>query len=65
VRLQPEHAWWHYPCNWEVISELRPTECRCGIAEPHFEDMGWRVGYNSPTYSYYSTEAAAWKDKRL
>jgi len=52
-------------CGAEEARDTRPTTCRCGAEDPVFEELGWRVGFNGATYSYYSTLEGALKDKRV
>lgn len=62
---RPARVWWHAPCGAEEASEAKPTVCRCGADDPVWEPLGWRVGYNGATYSYYSTLEGAMRDKRV
>lgn len=64
AKANVEHAWWHPWCGVEVAGAEPPAACpRC--QEPvSWADLGWRVGYNTQTYSYYSTLESAQKDKR-
>ncbi len=62
----PEHVWWcTWGCGKEVASPDRPKVCpNCG-AEKVMDELGYRVGYNGPTYAYYSTWESAMRDKRV
>lgn len=61
-----EHVWWHgRGCGAEVTGAERPGACpRCHAEGVHWEDLGYRVGYNAQTYSYYGSFEAAQRDKR-
>ena len=60
--LQPEPVWWCCLDGAEVVRDDRP---HCPKNEQHrMVSIGWRVGYNSATYSWYSTPTAAMTDKR-
>lgn len=66
MRAKVEHVWWHgRGCGFEVVSEPRPGACpRCKSEETTWDDLGWRVGYNSRTYAYYASHEAALRDRR-
>lgn len=63
-----QHVWWHGKCGAEVAQRDYPETCpRCGDENTQvvFEDLGWRVGFNPQTYSWYSTHERALTDGRL
>lgn len=60
--LQPEPVWWCWLDGAEATGTERP---RCPRNSEHvLVSLGWRVGYNSATYSWYSTAEHALTDKR-
>jgi hypothetical protein len=68
VKTTPERVWWHGwdGCGAEVASDAMPGPCaKCGVETPYWEELGWRVGYGSSTYSWYSTYDHAMKDRRV
>lgn len=61
--VEPQKIWWCAMCGGpEVVADERPA---CDSCTKLMADMGWRVGYGSSTYAYYSTRDFALRDKRV
>lgn len=59
----PKHHWCCDRCGRDVVSDERPDPCP-EHDQVRMVDLGWSVGASPTVYSWYTTEEAAWKDKR-